>query len=55
MGDLRNVYSILVGKAEGRRPLARHRRRREYNIRMGLREIGWKFENWINPAQDSDQ
>jgi hypothetical protein len=35
------VYSILVGKAEGKRPLGRLRRRWEDGIRMDLREIGW--------------
>jgi hypothetical protein len=30
-----------VGKLEGKRPLGRPRRRREDNIRMDLREIGW--------------
>jgi hypothetical protein len=40
MGDMRNVYNILVGKPEGKRPLRRPRRRWEGNIKMGLREIG---------------
>jgi hypothetical protein len=30
----------LVGKSEGKTPLRRPRRRREYNIRMDLKEIG---------------
>jgi hypothetical protein len=37
----RNVYKILVGKPEEKRPLGRPRRRREGGIRMYLREIGW--------------
>jgi hypothetical protein len=32
---------ILVGKPGGKRPLGRLRRRREDNIKMDLREIGW--------------
>jgi len=32
----------MVGKPEGKRPLGRHRCRCEDNIRMDLREIGWK-------------
>jgi hypothetical protein len=40
MGEVRNAYSILVGKPEGRRPLGRPRRRWEDN-RMDLREIGF--------------
>ena len=30
-----------MGKPEGRRPLARPRRRREDKIKMDLREVGW--------------
>jgi hypothetical protein len=40
MGENRNVYEILVGKPEGKRPLGRPRRRWEGNIRMDLKEIG---------------
>jgi D-lyxose ketol-isomerase len=40
MGDIRNVYKILVVKPERKRPLGRHWQRREDNIRMDLREIG---------------
>jgi hypothetical protein len=29
--------------------------RREDNIRMDLREIGWKVVEWIHLAQDRDQ
>jgi hypothetical protein len=37
MGDVRNAYNTLVGKPEGRRPLARPRRRWEDNIKMDLK------------------
>jgi hypothetical protein len=40
IGQGRNVYRVLVGKAEGKRPLGRRRRRREDGIRMDLRETG---------------
>jgi hypothetical protein len=40
-GERRNAYNILVGKPEGKRPLGRHRRGWEDNIKMDLREIGW--------------
>jgi hypothetical protein len=36
-----NVYRVLMGKPEGKRPLGQPRRRWEYGIRMDLREIGW--------------
>jgi hypothetical protein len=38
MGERRGVYRILVGKAEGKRPLRRHRRRWEDNIKMDFQE-----------------
>jgi hypothetical protein len=41
MGEGRNVYRVLVGKPEGKRPLERQRRRWEDGIKMGLTEIGW--------------
>jgi hypothetical protein len=38
---LRGAYRILAGKAEGRRPLGRPRRRWEDNTKMDLQEVGW--------------
>jgi hypothetical protein len=40
MGEGRNLYRVLVGKPDGRRPLGRPRRRWEDGIRMDLEEIG---------------
>jgi hypothetical protein len=40
MGEMRNVYKILLGKPEGKRPFGGHRRRLEDNIRMHIRERG---------------
>jgi len=40
MGKKRGVYSILVGKPEGKRPLGRPRRRWEDNIKMNIQEVG---------------
>jgi hypothetical protein len=45
MVEERKVYTVLVGKPEGKRPLRRPRRRWEDGIRMGLREIVWGL--WI--------
>jgi hypothetical protein len=39
----------------GKRPLGRHRRRWEDNIKMDLREIDWGGMDWIDLAQDRDQ
>jgi hypothetical protein len=41
MGEERNVFKVLVGKSEGKRPLGRPRHRWEVGIRMNLRETGW--------------
>jgi hypothetical protein len=47
MGEERNVYTVLMGKPEGKRRLGRPRRRWENGIRMDLREIGWGSVQWI--------
>jgi hypothetical protein len=54
MEQNRNVYSFLVGKPEGRRPLGRPRRRRLDNTRMDLVEVGLGDLDWIGLAQDMD-
>jgi hypothetical protein len=41
MGEGRNVYRVLVGKPEVKRPFGRPRRRWEDEIKMDLGEIGW--------------
>jgi hypothetical protein len=40
MGEKTNAYRKLVGKPEGKRPLARPRYRWVDNIKMDLRDIG---------------
>jgi len=55
MGEGRGVYSVLVGKTVGRRPLDRPRRRWENNIRMDLRVVGCGCVNWMELAQDRDR
>jgi hypothetical protein len=40
MGQERNMYSVLVGKPEGKGPIERPRRRWEDGMKMDLREIG---------------
>jgi hypothetical protein len=46
---------MLVRKPEGKRPLQRLRHKWEGNIRMNLKEIGWKGVGWIHLAQNRDQ
>jgi hypothetical protein len=55
MGEERDVYRVLMGKPEGKRPLVRPRRRWEYGMRMDLREIRWWGVEWIQLAQDRDR
>ncbi|KAJ4428882.1 hypothetical protein ANN_25875 [Periplaneta americana] len=55
MGESRNAYRVLVGRAKGKRPLGRPRRRWEDNIKMDLREVGYNDRDWINLAQDRDR
>jgi hypothetical protein len=40
VGEMTNVYKILVGKPEGRRPLGRRRRRWKDNIKLDLKAKG---------------
>jgi hypothetical protein len=51
----RNVYRVLMGKPEGKRPLGRPRCRWEDGIRMDLMETGWGNVDWIQLAQDRDR
>jgi hypothetical protein len=52
MGGKRNVYRLLVGKPEGKRPPRRQRRSWVDNIKMDLLEIILSVEGWIGLAQD---
>ena len=55
MGERRSVYRVLVGKLGGKRPLGRHRRRWEDNIKMDLQEVGGEGMDWIELAQDRER
>ena len=49
------MYTVLVGKPVGKRPLGRPRRRCVNNIRMDLQEVGCGYMDWIGRAQDRDR
>jgi hypothetical protein len=51
-GEKRNVYRLLVGKPEVKRPLGRPRHTWTDNITMDLSEIGLGVVDWIGLAQD---
>jgi hypothetical protein len=44
-----------VGKRDGKRPLGRPSRRKEDNIKMNLRQIGWGNIDWVNLAPDRNR
>ena len=46
VGDRKDAYRVLVGKPERKRPLGRPRLGCEHNIKMDLREVGWRMD-WI--------
>jgi len=50
MDEEKEVYRVLVGKPEGKRPLGRPRRRWVDNIRMDLQEVGCGCMDWIGRA-----
>jgi hypothetical protein len=53
--ERRGVYMVWVERPESKRPLGRHRRKWDDNIKMDLREIGIDGANWIRVAQDRVQ
>jgi len=55
MGERRDVYRVLVGKPELKRPLGRPSCRWEDNIKLDLQEVGCGGRDWIKLTQDSDR
>jgi len=49
------IYSILVGKPEGKKPLGRTRRRWKDNIKTNFEEVGCGNMGWIELAQDRER
>jgi len=54
-GERRGVYTVLVGKPKGKRPIGRPRRRWEDNRKMDLQEVGCEGMDWIDFAQDRER
>jgi hypothetical protein len=54
-GNKRNVYRLLEGKSEGKRPLRRPGRRWVDNIRTDLGEVRWGDVDWIGLAKDRNR
>jgi hypothetical protein len=55
MGEERTVHRVLVGKPEGKRPMGRHSRRWEDNVKMNLQEFGGGCGDWMELADDRDR
>jgi len=53
--ERRDVYRVLMGKPEGKRPLGRSSRKWEDKSKMDLKEVGWAVMDWIDLAQDRDR
>jgi predicted small integral membrane protein len=54
IGEMRNVYNILVGKPEEKILLESHRHRRGDNMEIDLKETRYEGVHWIHLAQDKD-
>jgi hypothetical protein len=54
MGEMRNGYTVLVGKTEGKRLIRRSTRRQEFRFKMNLEVVGYGNVYWIHLAQDRD-
>jgi hypothetical protein len=55
MGEMKNMYTVLVLKPEGNRTVGRTRSRWEDNIKTDIKIRGWEGVDWIYMAQDRDQ
>ena len=54
MGERRDVYRVLVGKPEGKRPLGRPWRRWDDNMKINLQDVGCGGMDCIELAQDRE-
>jgi len=49
------MHTIFWLEKAGKRPLGRHKRRLEGNIKIDLKETGWEVVEWIHLVQDRNQ
>jgi hypothetical protein len=54
MEERKDVYRVLVGKSEGKRPLGKPRHRWQDNIKMDFQEVRLGGMDWTKLAQDRD-
>ena len=55
MGERRGIYRVLVGKLEVKRQLGRPRCKWEDNIKMDVKDVGWRSMDWIDLAEARDR
>jgi hypothetical protein len=55
MGEKRNVYRLLMGKPDGKRPLGRPRHMWVDNIMTDLGEVVWGDVDWTGLAKDRNR
>jgi hypothetical protein len=55
MAERTGMYRVLVGKPEGKRTLGRPKSRWDDNIKIDVREIGYRDMDWIELAQGMDR
>jgi len=53
--EMGGVYSVLLGRPEGNRPIGRPKLRRMGIIKMGPKEVRRGGIDWIDMAQDRDR
>jgi hypothetical protein len=51
IGQVRNLFKILIRKPKRKRPLGRSRHKWEDIIQMDLREIRWEVVDWMHLAK----
>jgi hypothetical protein len=54
MGNRGGANRVLVWRPEGKRTLGRRSSRWEDNIKMDLKEVGWRLMDWIDLTLDRD-
>jgi len=55
IGAGRGAYRLLMGRREGKKSLAKPKRRWEDNAATDLQEVGWRGVDWIDLARDRER
>jgi hypothetical protein len=53
--EIRNVYTIFVGKLKGKRSLRRRQHKWKDNIKTYNKELGFGCVNWMHMIQDRNR